>query len=62
MNNIDSFIDSKYYELFINNGSNYPTYWMSSRCVYVFRPCITLNFNVQVTSENGSSDSPFEIK
>ena len=34
MNNTDSFKDSKYYELFINNGSNYPTYWMSSRCVY----------------------------
>ena len=27
------FKDSKYYELFINNGSNYPGYWMSSRCV-----------------------------
>ena len=27
------FKDSKYYELFINNGSNYSTYWMSSRCV-----------------------------
>lgn len=26
--------NSKYYELFINNGSNYSTYWMSSRCVY----------------------------
>ena len=98
MNNTDSFTDSKYYELFINNGSNYPTYWMSSRCVYAtsyggasfgvrivnsgsvladylydsnggeyscgyaFRPCITLNSNVQVTSGNGSSDSPFEIK
>ena len=97
MNNTDSFTDSKYYELFINNGSNYPTYWMSSRCVdaasygagfivsyvvsgnvnakglylsggneyshaFAFRPCITLNSNVQVTSGNGSSDSPFEIK
>ena len=29
MNNTDSFIDSKYYELFIN----YPTYWISSRCI-----------------------------
>ena len=27
------FKDSKYYELFINNGSNYSIYWMSSRCV-----------------------------
>ena len=33
MNNTDSFKDSKYYELFISNESNYPTYWMSSRCV-----------------------------
>ena len=33
MNNTDSFTDSKYYELFINNGTNYPTYCMSSRCV-----------------------------
>ena len=34
MNSTDSFTDSKYYELFIeNNGSKYPTYWMSSRCV-----------------------------
>ena len=29
----NDFKDSKYYELFINNGSNYPGYWMSSRCV-----------------------------
>ena len=25
-----------YYKLFINNGSNYPTYWMSSRCVNAY--------------------------
>ena len=31
----NDFKDSKYYELFINNGSNYSTYWMSSRCVSV---------------------------
>ncbi len=36
MNNTDSFTDSKYYELFINNGSNYPTYWMYSRCVNAY--------------------------
>ena len=30
---IDDFKDNIYYELFINNGSNYSTYWMSSRCV-----------------------------
>ena len=97
MNNTDSFTDAKYYELFINNGSNYPTYWMSSRCVnadsndaifivrvvhsgivyalglyysydieysnaFAFRPVITLNSNVQVTSGNGSSESPFNIQ
>jgi len=97
MNNTDSFTDSKYYELFINNESNYDAYWMLSRCVfansnyaffgvrivdsgdvgasslyasfgnevsgvYAFRPCITLNSNVQVTSGNGSSSSPFGIK
>ena len=29
------FTDSKYYNLFINNGtSNYASYWLSSRCVY----------------------------
>ena len=91
--------DSKemYYKLFINNGSNYPTYWMSSRCVnansdnanflvrrvdsglvgarnlcdsggcefsyvFAFRPVITLNSNVQVTSGNGTESTPFEIK
>ena len=97
MNNTDSFTDSKYYELFINNGSNYPIYWMSSRCVdanssiadflvrlvnsgyvyadilynsdgignplgYAFRPVITLNSNVQVTSGNGSPESSFNIQ
>ena len=29
----NDFKDGKYYELFINNGSNYSKYWMSSRCV-----------------------------
>ena len=96
MNNTDSFIDNKYYKLFTNNGKDYPTYWISSRCVvansdyadfdvraagpgnvgacylyrsgiensfdFAFRPCITLNSNVQVTSGNGSSSSPFGIK
>ena len=30
------FTDSKYYTLFINNGSNLETYWLSSRCVYCY--------------------------
>ena len=29
----NDFKDSKYYELFINNGNNYAKYWISSRCV-----------------------------
>ena len=90
------FLNSIYYNLFINNGSNME-YWISSRCVYAdsedarfgvnnvhsshidayalafsncneqfyafaFRPVITLNSNVQVTSGNGSTDSPFNVQ
>ncbi len=33
MNNTDSFTNNKYYQLFINNGSNYPIYWIASRCI-----------------------------
>ena len=96
-NDFDGENKEMYYKLFINNGSNYPAYWMSSRCViahsdyadfvvrfvnsgYVlasalyhssdgegsydcaFRPVITLNSNVQVTSGNGTESTPFEIK
>ena len=96
-NDFDGENKEMYYKLFINNGSNYQTYWMSSRCVYAgsdgayfrvchvnsdtvnarglynsygneaaydysFRPVITLNSNVQVTSGNGSKIIPFEIK
>ena len=31
---LSDFKKEKYYELFISNGNNYPTYWMSSRCVH----------------------------
>ena len=97
INDFDGDSKEMYYKLFINNGSNYPEYWMSSRCVYAlsdyaaflvpyvdsgnvrayflcsssalegsndyaFRPCITLNSNVQVTSGNGTESTPFEIK
>ena len=97
INDFDGDSKEMYYKLFINNGSNYPTYWMSSRCVNAysvsanfgvrgvysgavnaydlsysdggeysracaFRPCITLNSNVQVTSGNGTESTPFEIK
>ena len=96
-NDFDGESKEMYYKLFINNGSNYQTYWMSSRCVYAgsdgayfrvhhvnsdtvnarglynsygneasydysFRPVITLNSNVQVTSGNGTESTPFEIK
>lgn len=96
-NDFDGENKEMYYKLFINNGNNYPTYWMSSRCVYAdsddaifdvryvssggvfanilyyssgredsggfaFRPVITLNSNVQVTSGNGTESTPFEIK
>ncbi len=97
MNSTDSFKNNEYYKLFINNGSNYSTYWMSSRCVcadsniasfrirrvnsgdvdvyflyqsgdyensgdYAFRPVITLNSNVQVTSGNGTAEQAYVIK
>ena len=42
----EDFKDSKYYELLINNGSNYATYWMSSRCVDAYSG--TAGFNVRV--------------
>mgnify|MGYP005944913535 FL=1 len=96
-NDFDGENKEMYYKLFINNGSNYPAYWMSSRCVdadsglasfrvrgvgsglvyaydlyysngheysydCAFRPVITLNSNVQVTSGNGTESTPFEIK
>ena len=48
------FTDSKYYTLFINNGSNLATYWLSSRCVYCnsssasFRVRLVDNGNVDI--------------
>ena len=47
----EDFKDSKYYELLINNGSNYATYWMSSRCVNAFSYTALLNVRF-VTSGN----------
>lgn len=43
------------YGLYYSNGNEY-----SRGCA--FRPCITLNSNVQVTSGNGTERTPFEIK
>ena len=51
MKNTDSFKDSKYYELLINNGSNYSTYWMSSRCVSANSN--DAGFNVRRVSSGG---------
>ena len=99
IDNKDNFIDSNYYELFVNNGNDYhPAYWMSSRCVdaasdyagfyvrhvisgyvnvfdvyysygterssdYGFRPVITLNSNVQITSGDGTiAEQAYVIK
>ncbi len=93
----NDFKNTKYYELFINDGSNYNTYWMSSRCIraisdcsgfaiyrassqeigstslcdsnvyetpgaHSFRPVITLNSNVKVTSGEGNENTPFNIE
>ena len=56
MNNTDSFTDSKYYELFINNGTNYPTYWMSSRCVDAYSELVGFNVHI-VGSGNVNTES-----
>ena len=37
-------------------------YGLETSCDNAFRPCITLNSNVQVTSGDGSERTPFEIK
>ena len=46
--NLNDFKDSKYYELFINNGTKYPTYWLSSRSITV--SSIVAGFNMQYIS------------
>ena len=56
MNNTDSFKDNKYYKLFINNGSNYPTYWMSSRCVDAYSELVGFNVGI-VGSGNVNTES-----
>ena len=43
------FTDSKYYTLFINNGSNLATYWLSSRCV----SCYSSNAYISVRRVSG---------
>lgn len=52
---------------YVNSGyvialSLYGSYDYGESSTYAFRPCITLNSNVQVTSGDGSESTPFEIK
>ena len=52
---------------YVNSGyvialSLYGSYDYGESSDYAFRPCITLNSNVQVTSGDGSESTPFEIK
>ena len=66
------FKDSKYYELLINNGSNYATYWMSSRCVdagsggagfdvrFVYSGCV--GANLLCNSRDGESSYDYAFR
>ena len=62
----NDFKNSKYYELFINNGSNYLVYWMSSRCVYAYsrsagfyvRIVSSGNVNANVLCNSDDSEYP----
>ncbi len=45
----DDFSNSIYYNLFINNGNNYPIYWMSSRCINSFQG--NARFNIRRVAE-----------
>ena len=47
---IEDFADSKYYELFINNGINSLSYWMSSRCIQTYSD--GANFNIRYVSDD----------
>ena len=47
----NDFKDSKYYELFINNGSNYPVYWMSSR--FINSDSYFATFCARIVNSNG---------
>ena len=47
------FVDARYL---------YDSYGSENSDDFAFRPCITLNSNVQVTSGNGTESTPFEIK
>lgn len=47
----NDFIDNEFYEIFINNGKNYDTYWLSSRCVDAFNT--EAGFNVRYIESGG---------
>ena len=44
------FKEQKYYKLFVNNGTDYPIYWISSRCVYAHESHTT--FRVRCIGSN----------
>ena len=56
MNNTDSFKDIKYYKLFINNVSNYSTYWMSSRYIDAYSDLA--GFNVHIVGNGNINTEP----
>ena len=45
----NDFLNSMYYKLFITNGKNFDTYWMSSRCV--FANSDNADFNIRVIGD-----------
>ena len=47
----NDFIDNEFYKIFINNGNNYDTYWLSSRCVDAFNT--EAGFNVRYIESGG---------
>lgn len=52
----DDFLNYIYYELYINNGENYPTYWIASRCIDPF-PNLAI-FNVRSVYNSGVATTP----
>ena len=56
MNNTDIFKDIKYYKLFINNVSNYSTYWMSSRYIDAYSDLA--GFNVHIVGNGNINTEP----
>ena len=47
----NDFKDSKYYELFINNGNNYAKYWISSRCVCASSLVASFGVNIVLSGD-----------